>query len=119
MCQLSNKIKKLDPARVLKFYLKKTKEFRNEENSGLFLSINQPHTTVTSQTISKWLVKIIKLAYSDSEIKIRGHSTRAIGSSWALYNGASMKNILEAADWTKESTFVKFYLRDVNITPLN
>lgn len=111
--------KKLDPTRVLKFYLKKTKEFRKDENSGLFLSVNNPHNPVTSQTISKWLVKIIKLAYADVDMKVKGHSTRAIGPSWALYNGASMKSILEAADWSKESTFVKFYLRDVNITPLN
>lgn len=46
--------------------------------------------------------------------KVKGHSTRAIGPSWALYNGASMSNILDAADWSKESTFVRFYLRDLN-----
>ena len=110
--------KRLDPTRILKFYLEKTKDFRKEENTGLFLSIKEPHKTVTVQTISKWLVQIIKLAYMDSNLKVRGHSTRALGPSWALYNGASIKSILEAADWSRESTFVKFYLRDINITAL-
>lgn len=112
------KDKKLDPARVLRFYLKQTKSFRKDENSGLFLSVNEPHNVVTSQTISKWLVKVIKLAYLDTDLRVKGHSIRAIGPSWALYNGASLKSILEAADWSKESTFIRFYLRDINITAL-
>ena len=75
--------KRLDPTRILKFYLEKTKDFRKEENTGLFLSIKEPHKTVTVQTIAKWLVQIIKLAYMDSSLKVRGHSTRALGPSWA------------------------------------
>ena len=54
----------------------------------------------------------------DSSLKVRGHSTRALGHSWAFYNGASIKGILEAADRSRENTFVKFYLRDINITAL-
>ena len=110
--------KRLDPVRILNFYLKKTKEFRKEENMGLFLSVNESHHAVTSQTISKWLVRIIKLAYMNSDLNVRGHLTRAIGPSWALYNGASMKSILEAPDWPTESTVIRFYLRDINITAL-
>ena len=110
--------KLLDPVRVLKCYLKRTKKFRNfgqdQAKMGLFLSFMEPHKPVTSQTIAKWLVRVIKLAYEDSGTKVKGHSTRAIGPSWALYNGASMSSILDAADWSKESTFVRFYLRDLN-----
>ena len=109
--------KLLDPVRLLKCYLKRTKKFRNfgqsQAKMGLFLSFVEPHKPVTCQTISKWLVKVIKLAYDDS-VKVRGHSTRAIGPSWAIFNGASMSSILEAADWSKESTFIRFYLRDLN-----
>ena len=79
----------------------------------------EPHKPVTSQTISKWIVSLIKLAYEDPKMKVKGHSTRAIGSSWALFNGASVKSILNAADWSHESTFVRFYLREVNPTALN
>ena len=80
--------------------------------------VNEPHNPVTGQTISKWLVQMFKLAYTDSSMKVRGHSTRAIGPSWTLYNGASVKGILKVADCSKESTITKFFLRDVNITPL-
>ena len=50
----------------------------------------------------------------EKKVNVKAHSTRAMGPSWALYNGASMKSILEAADWSTESTFVKFYLRNVD-----
>ena len=108
----------LEPVRVLKCYLKRTKMFRNfgqdQAKLGLFLSFMEPHKPVTSQTIAKWIVRVIKLAYDDSVVKVKGHSTGAIGPSWALINGASMSSILDAADWSKESTFVRFYLRDLN-----
>ena len=113
----------LDPVRVLKFYLKKNKKFRkfgqDQAKFSLFLSVVEPHKPVTSQTISKWIVSLIKLAYEDPKMKVKGHSTRAIGSSWALFNSASVKSILNAADWSHESTFVRFYLREVNPAALN
>ena len=74
---------------------------------------------MTSQTISKWLMSLIKLAYEDPKMKVKGHSTRAIGPSWALLNGAYVNSILNAADWSRESTFIRFYLRDVGATVLD
>ena len=63
---------------------------------------------MTSQTISKWIVSLIKLAYDDPRMKVKGQPMRAIGSSLALFNGAPVKSILNAADWSHESTFVRF-----------
>ena len=86
--------KKLDPKRAFYFYLKKTESLRTKTDGSsedrVFLAINEPHQAVTSQTISKWIVKTIRMAYNDSKMKVKGHSTRAIGPSWALYNGASV-----------------------------
>ena len=59
--------KLLDPKRSLYFYLKKTDNFRHDtegnDETKLFLAINEPHMPVSSQTISKWIVKTIKMAY--------------------------------------------------------
>ena len=104
---------KLDPKRAIQMYLKKTEQFRNDENR-LFLSFNKPHKAVTSQTISSWIVSVLKQAYNDSDLKVKAHSTRTIGSSWALFKGASLSSILEAADWSRDSTFKKFYYRQLN-----
>ena len=110
--------KKLDPKRALYHYLKKTESIRGETQCKLFLSIVKPHQPVSRQTIAKWIVKTIRLAY-DKDVKVKAHSTRAIGPSWALFKGASMHSILDAADWSRESTFTKFYLRDVEVKVLN
>ena len=50
--------------------------------------------------------------------KVNAHSTRAIGPSWAAYRGASVKSIMEMADWSRESTFIRFYLRDLDVPML-
>lgn len=51
----------------------------------------------------------------DNNINVRGHSTRSIDPSWALFNGASMSAILNLVDWKPESTFTKFYLINVDV----
>ncbi|XP_063427248.1 uncharacterized protein LOC134710781 [Mytilus trossulus] len=113
--------KLLDPKRTLYMYLKRTDELRQngeKQEFKLFLSINKPHKPVTAQTISHWIVKTIKMAYKQNKKqigKVRGHSTRSIGPSWALFKGVSMKNVLDSADWAKSTTFTKFYLKDVNV----
>lgn len=105
---------KLDPKRAIQTYIKRTEEFRNGENR-LFLSFNKPHKAVSCQTISSWIVSVIKQAYEEqSDLKVKAHSTRAIGPSWALVKGASLNSILEAADWSRDTTFKKFYYRQID-----
>lgn len=58
------------------------------------------------------------MAFNDNSMKVKAHSATAIGPSWALFNGASMRSILEAADWSKESTFIQFYFRNVDVEVL-
>ncbi|CAC5394889.1 unnamed protein product [Mytilus coruscus] len=83
--------KKLDPKRAIAIYLKRTEKVRKDEGK-LFLSLVKPFKPVSSQTIARWIVNTIKMAYGEDDFKVNAHSTRAIGPSWALFNGASMKN---------------------------
>lgn len=116
----------IDPRRTLLQYLKKTESFRKtlskDQKGKLFLSLTEAHKPVTSQTISKWIVQTIKQAYNndtDSDNhKITAHSTRAIGPSWALFKGASLSTILESADWKLQSTFCKYYYRELDVCVL-
>ncbi|CAC5395598.1 unnamed protein product [Mytilus coruscus] len=104
----------IDPKRALSVYLDKTKNFRKKlsesERIKLFLGINEPHKPVSTATISSWIVQAIRIAYDDDNMKVNAHS------SWALYKGASLKSILDSADWAVESTFARFYLRDFDAT---
>lgn len=112
--------KLLDPKRAIYYYLKKTETLRNSDDNvenSLFLAANEPHRPVRTQTISSWIVNTIKCAYNEKD-KFRAHSTRALGPSWALFNGASVKSIMDTADWSKESTFTRFYLCHVDVEVL-
>ena len=111
--------KLLDPKRALTYYLRCTEKYRSVAGKDvvkLFLAINKPHQPVSQVTISRWLVSVIK--YSHCKLKkhsgkVTAHSTRSMGPSWALFKGASLKQVLEAADWSRETTFTKHYLTNV------
>jgi hypothetical protein len=111
----------LDPKRTLAFYLRKIEPFRIKDGKDelkLFLTVNKPHRPVSAQTISSWIVKLIKRAYKQNQKHIgtvKGHSTRSVGPSWALFKCAGMKDVLEGADWSQPTTFLKFYLKDLQV----
>ena len=113
---------KIDPKRAFYQYLKKTDLVRvkadGSREKGIFLVLNKPYSPNSSQTISSWIVQTLRMAYTDENKKVKAHSTRAVGPSWALYNGASINLLLEAADWTKDSTFIQFYLRNIGVKVL-
>ena len=117
--------KLLDPRRCLMKYIRKTKQYRihgNQNAVKLFLATRKPHHPISAQTISKWIVNLIKLVYklkkkSLKNKKIKGHSTRSVGPSCALFKGASFRQVMESADWSTETTFIKHYLKSVR-TPV-
>ena len=50
----------------------------------------------------------------DSQLSsVRAHDTRRLSTSWALFNGASVNDIIKAAHWSSENTFTSFYMKDV------
>lgn len=101
------------PVRALKWYLHRTKDLRTSDN--LFVSINSPHGSVSPDTISRWIVQAIKAGGVSSILsqKVRAHDTRGIASSWALFQGVPLDDILKAAYWHNPNTFTSCYLSDV------
>ena len=105
------------PCRALSVYLQKTKSVRNAE-SRLFLTFKKGSVHGASKdTISRWLVQTVKLAYEladeqDFEMA-RAHDTRSLSTSWALFHGVSMEEIMRAAFWAAETTFTSFYMKDI------
>ena len=74
-----------------------------------------PHKGVATSTIANWLGECIKMAGADAILadRVRAHDTRAVSSSWALLNGASLKEIQQAAFWSNPNSFISCYLKDV------
>ena len=102
------------PVRALKWYLHKTKPFRKSDQ--LFLVSREPHSAASRDTISRWLVLAIKAAGPEALTPgrtPRAHDTRSVSTSWALFNGVSVRDICKAAFWKSPSSFTAFYLKDV------
>ena len=101
------------PVRALKWYLDRTRSKRT--SSSLFVSSIEPFQAVSKASISRWLVKYIRMAGPEALItdRVRAHDTRSVSSSWALFNGASLKDIQQAAYWSSPNSFISCCLKDV------
>ena len=103
------------PVRALKWYVDKTRGIRNDHDQ-LFLISRQPFSPASRETISRWIVEAIRAAGSEallSEDPPKAHDTRSISTSWALFQGVPLEDILRAAYWRSPSSFTSFYLRDI------
>ena len=90
----------------LKAYIEKTESL--QQGKELFVSYVKPHKRTSRDTLSRWIKSILDMAGIDSII-LSAHSTRAASTS-AVYNtAASIDSIVNAAGWSKDSTFKKFY----------
>ena len=103
--------KNLCPCHHIDLYLKKTENIRKGENQLLLATIS-PHEAVCTQTVSRWLVKVLSLAGVDTST-FKGHSTRTASSSKAKALGVPTKEILRRGHWSRYSTFQKHYYKEI------
>ena len=96
---------------TLKEYLCRTKDLRSSDN--LFVSLNKPHKTVTKQTISRWILCVLKSAGIDVN-KYSSHSTRGASVSKAMSRNVPIDEILKTGGWKNVNTFTKFYNLPIN-----
>ena len=99
----------------LKTYEKRTKSFRQDckDNPDPLLSYYHPHRPTASSTVSRWLKYVLKAVGIDVSI-YKGHSTRSAAASAAKLKGVSTSDILKVADWSRETTFTRFYYRPMD-----
>ncbi|XP_045023231.1 integrase/recombinase xerD homolog [Daphnia magna] len=101
------------PVAATEAYIKATLPLRKQgENANLFVGSVKPHKEVKGSTIGQWLKKVLELAGVDTSI-FSAHSTRGASASKAAEKGVPTDSILKTASWASESTFVRFYRRDI------
>ena len=94
---------------LLKYYIEKTSNLRNEQCKNLFITVKKPFHSASSQTISKWIKNTLQEAGIDISI-FTAHSTRHAATSAAFKNGVAIDVIKKAACWTNNSAvFAKHY----------
>ncbi|KAJ7332628.1 hypothetical protein JRQ81_014808 [Phrynocephalus forsythii] len=107
----------LDVQKALLFYTSRTSSIRRSPRLFIHVSGTAVGTPVTAQTISRWIIEAIHLAYQLSGTSLpaspRGHSMRAVASSSAFLKGVPLSDICKAATWSTSSTFTQHYKLDV------
>ena len=100
----------LCPVETLKQYKRSTAALHPEDTYKLFLAIKKPHQPVASCTVARWLKETLRLAGINVSI-FSGHSVRGASTSTAAGSGVTMTDIMQAAVWSSESVFQRFYYR--------
>ena len=105
------------PVITVKHYMERTEPLRMigpVRNSSLFLSWIKPHRPISSASVARWLKTVLSKAGIDTSL-FKAHSRRGASVSAAANSGITTKEILEAADWSTDSVFQKFYYKPVKL----
>lgn len=97
------------PLECLQSYLHLTDKLRTD--TKLFISLQKPHKSITSQTLSRWVTW--GLQHAGIHEMFTPHSVRHASSSRAA-GFIPVGDILKTVGWTRESTFASFYRRETN-----
>ena len=103
--------------KCLSAYESATAELRAVDGgvNQLFISYTRPHRPITSQRIAHWIKDLLGDAGVNTDV-FKAHSVRGASTSAAMNKGVSLAEVLNTADWSKESTFRRFYYRSVDST---
>ncbi|KAE8590612.1 hypothetical protein XENTR_v10018130 [Xenopus tropicalis] len=107
------KLHRLDVVRTLRVYVSRTRAIRKTETLFIVPSGARKGLPATKATLARWIKETVRRAYlvrrKAPPIRLRAHSTRAIGASWAHRNAATAEQVCRAATWSSPHTFTKFY----------
>ena len=103
---------KLCIVNCMKFYLDERNCKVDDNNKNLIITYGKPHKNASEDTISRWVKDELKNAGIDTKV-YTAHSCRAASSSKAKQVGMSVTEILKRGCWSTNSTFQKFYNKDI------
>ena len=99
---------------TLNEYLKRRASLTNEHK--LIITYRRPHKPASTSTIARWLKDILRLSGVDTN-QFKAHSYRGASSSYANKMAVSVQDILKMGQWSQESTWTKFYKKEIMPMP--
>ena len=103
---------KLCVVQCMEEYIKRRSTLVDEHVAPLFITVGKPHRPATSNTIARWIKQELANAGIDTNI-YKAHSCRSASSSKAKEKGIPISEILKRGGWTRDSTFRRFYDKDI------
>ncbi|XP_069068409.1 integrase/recombinase xerD homolog [Pleurodeles waltl] len=104
---------KLCVVRCLKAYEEMTADLHPSGEGQLLIALKKPFKAVSSPTIARWIRWILAVAGIDIQV-FGAHSTRGAMASKAVHVGWRLEDIMNAADWSSESVFKRFYFKPIH-----
>ena len=98
--------RRLCPVSYLKEYIRRTGPLRGGATQ-LFLSVSAPHRPVKLPTLKRWISSVLL----DAGVVASPGSTRAAVTSCAVLRDVPLQTIMDCADWSRQSTPLRHYLR--------
>ena len=92
----------------LKQYIKMAAPFRNSGTSQSLLSCVQPHKPISTTTLSRWCLILMKESGRNVNI-FDSHSTMSASTSKCRISRLSSKETAKSAGWSNGKTLAKFY----------
>ena len=80
------------------------------ETQPLLISFKKPFASVSSATIARWIKVVLEQSGIDTKA-FTAHSTGSASTSAAKAQGVSLAEVLSIAEWSRSSTFERFYRR--------
>ena len=109
----------LCPVRTTSLYVQRTSDPTFLQGRRRLLLHHNPKVQDTRAShISQWIVDAVVTAYKHADedtqrlLQVKAHEVRALASSVAFFNNASLSEVMEGARWRSRSTFIGHYLRD-------
>ncbi|XP_064476275.1 uncharacterized protein LOC135390510 [Ornithodoros turicata] len=101
----------LCPVLCLESYIERTLPLRGD-CSQILLTTQKPFRPASRDTVANWLRRMLGSAGIDTSV-FKAHSTRGAATSKAQKEGVSIPEILKVADWSSDTTFNRFYRRNL------
>ena len=93
------------------FDLVSQKNQRLRSTSKAFISTHGPHGGVSTDTIAKWIKRILNKVEVDTTI-FKAHCTRSVANS-AASQSLGINHVLRTAGWANETTLAKLYMKSI------
>ena len=104
---------KLCPMSCIDRYISLTEPWRTQgQPSAFFLCHKSPHKPASKSTLARWIKNVLLLADIDTNL-FRAQSLRSASTSKALLKGLSVKEVVDHGRWSLESTWQRFYHKQV------
>lgn len=104
---------KLCPVWAPAYYVERTKSWWQSKLFFVCYGVKSHGQALSEQRLSNGITDTLRTAYERADLpppeKLSTHSTRGMATLWALFQGTSVTDICNAAVWTTDHTFTKFY----------